>query len=153
MPLFIPGNWAEAEAALRALLSEGESPNTLRSYQAALRYWSAWYDRATAAPSPCRCLVPVLQQFVLDHAQGTTPAGMTYEMPAALDEALVAGGFKARLGAPSLSTLAHRISVLSKVHQLMALDNPCQNPGIKDLLSKTGAPMPAVAIYPPRSQP
>lgn len=127
----------EAEAALRALLSEGESPNTLRSYQAALRYWSAWYGLRYRSALTLPVPVPVLQQFVLDHAQRTTPTGMTCEMPTALDEALVAGGFKARLGAPSLSTLAHRISVLSKVHKLMALDNPCQNPGIKDLLSKT----------------
>ncbi|WP_375136902.1 tyrosine-type recombinase/integrase [Sphaerotilus hippei] len=126
-----------AEEALRALLSEGESPNTLRSYQTALRYWAAWYTmryrRAIALP----VAVPVLLQFVVDHAQRSTPQGPVSELPPAIDRALVDGGFKSRLGAPALTTLSHRISVLSKVHQIKGLPNPCQDPQLKDLLSRT----------------
>ena len=34
---------AQAESSVRALLKEGESPNTVRSYASALRYWAAWF--------------------------------------------------------------------------------------------------------------
>lgn len=33
-----------AERAERALLAQGESANTRRSYQSALRYWAGWYQ-------------------------------------------------------------------------------------------------------------
>ena len=41
---------AEAE---QALLREGESENTVRSYRSALRYLAAWFACVTARPSPC----------------------------------------------------------------------------------------------------
>ena len=34
---------AEAQASVAALLKEGESANTVRSYASALRYWAAWF--------------------------------------------------------------------------------------------------------------
>jgi len=126
-----------AEEAMSALLVEGESTNTLRSYRAALRYWAAWfalrYRRPLALPVP----VPVVQQFLIDHAQRSSPAGLVSELPAAVDAALVEGGFKSALGAPSLATLQHRISVLSKAHQLQQQTNPCQDPAVRELLAKT----------------
>jgi hypothetical protein len=33
----------QAEASVRALLAEGESANTVRSYASAFRYWAAWF--------------------------------------------------------------------------------------------------------------
>ena len=45
-----------AEDAKRTLLAEGESDNTIRSYQTALRYWAAWfslrYRQPIALPVP-----------------------------------------------------------------------------------------------------
>src|SRR5690606_10666836 len=76
-------------------------------------------------------------QFVLDHAQRTTAQGLVSEMPAAMDQALLEAGYKSRPGAPAHNTLVHRISVLSKAHQVKDLPNPCHDPRVRELLSRT----------------
>src|SRR5215216_6233431 len=57
-----------AEHAARALLRQGESVNTRMSYGSAMRYWCAWYaaryGHALSLPVP----VPVVVQFIVDHA-------------------------------------------------------------------------------------
>lgn len=129
---------AVAESAEAALLRQGESENTRLSYRSALRYWAAWfllrYRQSIALPVPEAAVV----QFIVDHAQRLDAEGRTvFELPPAIDQALVAGGFKGKPGAPALTTLIHRIAVLSKVHQLEQTCNPCGQPRIRDLLSKT----------------
>jgi hypothetical protein len=83
---------AQAEASVRALLAEGESVNTLRSYASAFRYWAGWfrlrYRAALALPVP----VPAVLQFLVDHIQRSTDdSQLVHDLPAAIDEALVAG--------------------------------------------------------------
>ena len=123
-------------AAVEALLAEGESAHTVRSYQAALRYWAAWYwmryRQAIALPVP----VAAVQQFLVDHLERKTPAGLACEMPPALDQALVEGGFKAKPGAPALATVLHRLSVLSKAHQLQGGSNPVQHAHVRELVAR-----------------
>ncbi|OEZ63868.1 MULTISPECIES: site-specific integrase [unclassified Duganella] len=125
------------ERAVRQLLREGDAENTLRSYRSALRYWAAWfalrYHAALELPVPSA----VVLQFIVDHVQRSTAEGLTTDLPAVIDRALVERGFKAQLGAPALSTVLHRISVLSKVHQLQGLPNPAQEPVVRELLAKT----------------
>ncbi|UVH60493.1 site-specific integrase [Variovorax paradoxus] len=125
------------EQAARDLLREGESPNTRASYRSAMRYWAAWF--AATYEQPLRLPVPVAAviRFIVDHADRTTPDGLRTEMPAALDQALVDGGHKAKLGTPALSTVVHRISVLSKAHQLAGATNPCADEAVRELLAKT----------------
>ena len=122
--------------AIDALLAEGESANTVRSYQGALRYWSAWfslrYGRPIALPVP----TPVALQFIVDHVERTTEDGLRSELPAAIDAALVDAGLKGKLGSLAMATVSHRLSVLSKVHQIKALPNPCKDPQVQELLSK-----------------
>ena len=125
---------AEAE---QALLREGESENTLRSYRSALRYWAAWfalrYGQPIALPVPETAVV----QFIVEHAQRTDADGrLVTEMPPELDAELVRTKFKAKLGPVSLNTLVHRVSVLSKVHQLDKRPNPCAQPRVRELLGK-----------------
>lgn len=126
-----------ARDALRALLREGESPNTRSSYQSAMRYWSAWhvlrFERQMQLPVDVACVL----QFILDHAQRQTGAGLASEMPAHMDRALVEAGYKAREGALSHSTLVHRMAVLSKAHQVHGLANPCQDGAVRELMSRT----------------
>lgn len=126
-----------AEDAMRALLIEGESANTIRSYQTALRYWSAWFGLRFGRAIDLPVSVPVVLQFIVDHAQRKTPDGLASELPPALDRALVEGGYKAGLGPPALATLTHRVSVLSKLHHLKALHNPCRDAKVRELLAKT----------------
>jgi integrase len=127
-----------AQEAEQALLRQGESENTLRSYRSALRYWAAWYalryHRPIALPVPDT----VVLQFLVDHAQRYGAKDeLISELPPELDRALVAGGIKGHLGALSLSTLIHRVAVLSKVHQLQGIENPCALPRVRELLAKT----------------
>ncbi|MFG6449797.1 site-specific integrase [Roseateles sp. BYS180W] len=126
-----------AEAAEAALLREGESENTLRSYRTALRYWAAWFQLRYGTPIALPVSVPTVVQFVVDHAQRQDGNGaLAHELPDDLDQALVDGGFKAKLGAPALATVIHRVAVLSKVHQLRDVANPCEQPRVRELLSK-----------------
>ena len=123
--------------AVSELLREGESQNTLASYHSALRYWTAWYGLryggAIQLPLPVACVL----QFVVDHAQRMTARGLAHELPLAVDQALVDGGFKAKLGAMAHNTLIHRVAVMSKAHQLRQLPNPCQDAQVRELLSRT----------------
>jgi len=126
-----------AAAAEAALLRAGESENTLRSYRSALRYWAAWF----ALRYQQRIALPVTEatvvQFIVDHALRPGSDGtLTSELPADVDAALVANGFKGRLGAPSLNTLVHRVSVLSKLHKIESQPNPCEQPRVRELIAK-----------------
>lgn len=125
------------QAAIDQLLREGESRNTLASYRSALRYWAAWYGLRYGGqielPVPMACVL----QFIVDHAERTTENGLTSELPPEIDQALVHSGHKGKLGALAHNTLVHRISVLSKAHQLRALNNPCHAPQVRELLSRT----------------
>lgn len=123
--------------AVEELLREGESKNTMASYKSALRYWAAWYgiryggQIQLPVPSPC------VLQFIVDHAERTTDKGLVSELPALIDQTLVQAGYKGRLGALAHNTLVHRIAVLSKAHQVRELKNPCQDPTVRELLSRT----------------
>ena len=123
--------------AVGELMREGESQNTLTSYRTALRYRTAWYGLryggAIQLPLPVACVL----QFVVDHAQRMTALGLVSELPAAIDAALVAGGYKGKLGPMAHNTLVHRIAVMSKAHQLRQLANPCQDVQVRELLSRT----------------
>lgn len=141
-----------AEDAARALLREGESANTRASYGSAMRYWAAWYAARYGDVLRMPVAVPVVIQFIVDHAARKADAqdpdreaglltgsatGLVTELPPDVDQALVANGYKTRLGAPALNTLVHRIAVLSKAHQLAKESNPCADPLVRELLGKT----------------
>lgn len=126
-----------ATEAVRELAAAGESENTLRSYQAALRYWAGWYQlrygRALDLPVPTAAAL----QFIVDHAQRPGPGGaLVIGLPPAVDTALVSAGLKGKEGAPALSTLDHRLSVLSKLHRLRGLANPCMAAEVRELMRR-----------------
>lgn len=127
-----------AQAAEAALLRQGESDNTLRSYRSALRYWAAWFALRYGQPIALPVPEAAVLQFIVDHAQRLDADGrLVSELPPAVDRALVAEGFKAKPGSPALTTVVHRVSVLSKIHQLENAANPCEQPRVRELLSKT----------------
>nr|WP_260602687.1 site-specific integrase [Variovorax sp. MHTC-1] len=133
-----------AEDAARALLREGESANTRASYGSAMRYWAAWYAARYGDVLRMPVPVPVVIQFIVDHAARKADAkdtkgeaDLVSELPPDVDQALVANGYKTRLGAPALNTLVHRIAVLSKAHQLAKETNPCADPLVRELLGRT----------------
>lgn len=98
---------------------------------------AAWfalrYQQPIALPVPEAAVI----QFIVDHAQRLDgDEELVSEMPQALDRALVAEGYKGKLGSPALNTVIHRVAVLSKVHQVEGAENPCQMPRVRGLLSK-----------------
>ena len=125
------------QRAVEELLREGESQNTLASYRSALRYWAGWYGLRYGAQIQLPVPVPCVLQFIVDHAERTTPQGLVSELPPAMDQALVDAGYKGKLGAMAHNTLVHRLAVLSKAHQLRHVKNPCQEPEVRELLSRT----------------
>jgi len=128
---------ATAKAALQQLLAEGESSNTVASYASALRYWSAWFRLRYGQNIELPVAPATVVQFVLDHAQRQSEEGLQIELPPAMDAELVRAGCKARTGPLSLATITHRISVLSKLHELRGEANPCQEVAVRELLAST----------------
>ena len=126
-----------SSAAIRELLQEGESHNTVASYQGASRYWGAWYRLRYGTPIALPLSVACVLQFIIDHAQRTTATGLATELPPAIDRALVAGGYKGKLGPVAHATLTHRIAVMSKAHQLRGFANPCHDVQVRELLTRT----------------
>lgn len=142
--LALPEQLAQQAAdAVRELLAEAAVENTTRSYTSALRYWAGWhatrYGIELALPVPEATVL----QFVVDHVQRRSTEGeLTWELPPAVDQALVAAGLKAKLGPWTLATVRHRVAVLSTAHRLKQVANPCEQPAIRTVLSR--APRAAV---------
>lgn len=138
IPALQPHDLSDMTAqAVADLLREGESINTQMSYRSALCYWAAWYGLRYGAqislPLPVACVL----QFIVDHAQRTTPKGLVHELPAEIDATLVEAGYKGHPGPMAHNTLVHRLAVLSKAHQMRKVHNPCQDPQVRELLSRT----------------
>lgn len=125
--LALPEQLAQQAAdAVRELLAEAAAANTTRSYASALRYWAGWH----AARYGIELTLPVPEatvlHFVVDHVVRRSAEGeLAWELPPAVDQALVAAGLKAKLGPWTLATVRHRVAVLSTAHWLKQLPNPC----------------------------
>ena len=135
---------AETESAVRAFLRQGESLNTRRSYQSALKYWAAWYRLRYWQTFALPIAPAVVMQFVVDHleraaersAHSTRPTELVHDLPPAIDAALIAGGYKHKAGPLSLATVLHRLSVLSKAHAMKKAKNPLEDPGVREFLRR-----------------
>lgn len=125
-----------ARRAAEEILIAGQAENTLRSYRSAMRYWCAWAQARYRTPLALPVSVPIVLQFLVDHlARGSLDAPKC-ELPKDIDQLLVASGFKGRLGPLKMNTVVHRLAVLSKLHQLRKLTNPCEDPQVRHLLSR-----------------
>ncbi|NJC30410.1 integrase [Xanthomonas arboricola] len=127
---------AQAAEAVRELLAEAAAANTIRSYATALRYWAAWFQGRFGQPITLPVPEPAVVQFVVDHLARRGRTGLTWELPPALDAHLVAAGLKQKLGSFKLSTVVHRVAVLSAAHQAHKAANPCEAPAVRQLLKR-----------------
>ncbi|GAB2655413.1 site-specific integrase [Arenimonas aestuarii] len=138
--LVLPEQLAQQAAdAVRELLAEAAAANTTRSYASALRYWAGWhvarYGIELRFPTPEATVL----QFLVDHTARRTDDGrLAWELPPEVDQALVAAGLKAKIGAWTLATVRHRLAVLSTAHRLKHLANPCEQPAVRTVLSRAG---------------
>lgn len=93
--------------AIRELLAEAAAENTFRSYISALRHWTGWhaarYGIELGLPVPETTVLP----FVFDNVRRRSTGGeFGWELPSAIDQALVAAGLKANVGPWTLATSA-----------------------------------------------
>lgn len=127
---------ASAAEAVREILAEAASANTTRSYASALRYWAAWYQGRYGTPITVPVPEAAVVQFIVDHVARRSKAGLKWELPPQLDALLVVTKIKQKPGPLKLSTVVHRIAVLSQAHQLKKLPNPCEQPAVRHLLAR-----------------
>lgn len=127
---------AGAAEAVREILAEAASANTTRSYASALRYWAAWVRGRYGSPITLPVPEAAVIQFIVDHVARRGRRGLVWELPEALDAQLREARLKQRSGALKLSTVVHRIAVLSKAHQLKQLANPCTAQPVRELLAR-----------------
>lgn len=129
----------QAADAVRELLAEAAAANTTRSYASALRYWAGWHVARFGIELPFPTPEATVLQFVVDHVTRRTADGdLGWELPVAVDQALVTAGLKAQLGPWKLATVRHRIAVLSTAHRLKHVANPCEQPAVRTVLSRAG---------------
>ena len=134
-PALLPDRLA---SAVTALMDEGEAANTRSSYATALRYWAYWHSLRFNDPIALPVPTATVLQFIVDHVQRQGDNGqLVYELPPAVDKELVALGVKGKPGPLALSTVRHRLSVLSKAHVVKSAANPCQTPEVRALMSRT----------------
>lgn len=126
-----------AAEAVAALLREGEAQNTQASYRGALRYWAAWFALRYHRPLTLPVAPATVLQFIVDHLERASAEGPVSELPAALDDELVAQGFKGKPGPLALNTVIHRLAVLSKLHAQHHQPNPCHSEEVRTLLAQT----------------
>ena len=115
------------------------SPATWEAYAKALRYLGAWHQLRIGSRLVLPVPIDTVQLFILDHfghaERGPTGLQLHNRMPPEIDQALVEAGFKAEPGLHRMTTIDHRLSVLSWAHGEKQLPSPCQDAGVRKLLS------------------
>lgn len=147
-PLEGPPTAAELEAqvaqAVQAMRLVATPTATWTAYAKALRYIGAWMQLRTSQALELPVSVAQVQLFILDHfghaERVALPSGelqlvLRQRMPPEVDAALVAAGYKAELGLHRMTTIDHRLSVLSWAHGEKSLESPCQDPAVRRLLA------------------
>lgn len=129
---------AASAAALAAVARAAQSPNSVRAYQGAARYWEAWHRaRHPGQAMPFPVPVEVVLMFLADHLLAPIAGeegALAHRLPADVDRALVASRIKAKLGPLSLATVEQRLAVLSKTHRSARVSNPCQDVLVQEAL-------------------
>jgi integrase len=131
---------AGTQAALHAFRLAATPSSTWATYARALRYVCAWAQARLGHPLPVPTPPAVAIQFVLDHfglPHRDTGGRLTLEtvMPPAVDRALVNTRFKARLGPLKMSTIDHRLAILSWAHHEKQLISPTEDASVRRLLA------------------
>jgi integrase len=135
--MVLPAQLASSAAeAVRELLAEAAAANTTRSYATALRYWAGWHRARYGVELALPLDEAIVIQFVVDHVARRSKAGLTWELPPEIDQALVAAGLKTKPGPWKLTSVVHRVAVLSTAHKLKRLANPCEQPAVRTVLSR-----------------
>lgn len=124
-------------ASIHALLREGSAANTLASYRSAVQYWAAWHQVRLGTPLTLPVPVKTVLQFIADHVEHASGEGLAHDLPALVDATLVAIRVKRRPGPFKLTTVRHRLAVLSEAHETKGLPNPCRSRAVQLVMERT----------------
>ena len=152
-PLLPSGNGApkisgelqrQIDDAVEAIRVAATPIATWQAYSKALRYFGAWMRLRLGEPLALPVSPEAVKLFVLDHfghaerraeRGGEQSLRLINRMPPEIDQALVDHGYKSELGLHRMTTINHRLAVLSWAHREGQLVNPCHDPGIRRLQS------------------
>lgn len=130
--------------AVQAIRLVATPTATWTAYAKALRYLGAWMQLRTGQPLALPVSIAHVQLFILDHfghaervpnGRGEPQLVLHQRLPADIDAALVAAGYKAELGLHRMTTIDHRLSVLSWAHGEKGLESPCRDAAVRRLLA------------------
>lgn len=131
-----------ARQVVGGAFSRTHSPNTVKSYCSAMRYWFAWYQSRFGGEMMFPVSEQVVLRFIADHAALSAPmrralaaAAREGPLPAHIDELLVDAGFKAEPGPFTLGTLDARLAALSSVHRWRNSKDPCKHLQVRELIA------------------
>ena len=134
----------QVNRAVEAIRIVATPSSTWVAYAKALRYIGAWMQLRLGMPLSLPVSVAHVQLFILDHfghpervpqARGEPVLTLQNRMPLEIDQALVSAGYKAELGLHRMTTIDHRVTVLSWAHGEKNLDSPCHEASVRRLLS------------------
>ena len=114
---------------------EASASKQTRFVESALRQAAALRSRQ-GHPIALPVSEATVVQFIVDHVARKAKIGLAWELPPAIDATLVASGIKGKSGPLKLSSVTHRVAVLSSLHALKKLANPCEQPAVRHLLSR-----------------
>lgn len=135
---------AQVSRAVEAIRLVATPGATWTSYAKALRYIGAWMQLRLGIPLALPVSLAHVQLFILDHfghpervptARGEPVLTLQNRMPLEVDQALVEAGYKAEPGLHRMTTINHRVAILSWAHHERGLDSPCQEAAVRRLLS------------------
>lgn len=118
-----------ARSRLKAIVDDGTPPNTKAAYASDMRYFWSWASAIGWTDEPVLPVpVEIVVRFITDHMDG---------LDADVEEDLISRGAKAHRGPLAISTIDRRVSTLSSFHRMKGVANPCSDPGIIKLMSKS----------------
>lgn len=134
----------QVDSATASLRLAATPQTTWIAYAKGLRYLGAWAQLRFGQPLALPVPVAHVQLFIIDHfgvpervpcGDGHSRLALHDGLPPAIDQAMVAAGFKADLGRHSMNTIDQRLAILSWAHKEHRLDSPCRDPVIRQMLS------------------
>ncbi len=114
---------------LKSIIDDGTPANTKTAYKSDMNYFWTWSAAIGWAEEPVWPVpVDIVVRFVVDHLEGLDPE---------VEEDLIACGVKTKKGPHAISTIDRRVSALSTFHRIKGVANPCSDPTIITLMSKS----------------
>jgi integrase len=116
-------------ARLKSIIDDGTPANTKAAYKSDMNYFWTWAAAINWVEEPTWPVpVDIVLRYVADHLEGLDPD---------VDEHLIACGVKTKKGPHAISTIDRRISALSTFHRMKGVANPCADPTVITLMSKS----------------